>query len=100
MKKSELAFFLVPLILLFLDWYTGHGIIDGTIDFLTIRFPYAHAFIVLQTKTIVFGNWIRIKKKTNGDHEIEINLDPKSKIDFKATMKQIKKKEHSHKHEA
>ena len=98
-SRQELYFFGVVLILLFLDWYTGHGVIDGTIDFLTLRVPYAHALVVMPTKTVIVGNWIRIKKKPNGDQEIEVNLDPEAKIDFKATMKGTRKKEHRHKHE-
>ena len=97
----ELAIFLVPAIIIVLDWFSkslfGLGQ-DYKIDGFGLGAGIYH-FVIMPTKTVMFGNWIRIKKKENGDHEIEINLDPESNIDFKETIKKVKKKEHRHKHE-
>lgn len=102
MKRTELFFFLLPITILVLDLFSktlfGLGQ-DMSIDGFGYGVTIYH-FVIMPTKTVVIGNWIRIKKKPRGDQEIEINLDPNSKIDFKATMKRVKKNEHRHKHEA
>lgn len=100
-KLGSTVIFVLPLIILLLDWYSntlfGLGQ-DRVIDGFGFG-PVIYHFVVLPTKTVVIGNWIRIKKTSRGDQQIEINLDPDANIDFKATMAKVKKKEHHHKHE-